>query len=567
MQPDLTTKTTALYERLSRDDELIGDSNSIINQKQMLETYASQHGFSNCVHYTDDGYSGGNFDRPGWKQLVSDIEAGRVAAVIAKDMSRIGRDYLQTGFYTEVLFREKGIRFIAIGNGVDSTDGTTSEFAPFLNIMNEWYLRDASRKQIASYRARSQAGKPTANHALYGFRKDPADKHKRLIDDEAADVVRRIFRMSIDGLGPYRIARILREEGVERPSAYLAARGCGTHQSDADPDRQYDWCSATVSQILARPEYMGHTVNFRSQKLSYKDRQTVRRPKEEWAVLENTHEPIVSAEIWQLAQHVRRAVHRIGRGDDTLAALLVCADCGGGFYHHAGKPRPDLPDNGRDPLTGGFPYDHYECATYAKTGSYSDRRCCSHYVNTKKLHIEVMRILREVCRYASQNEAAFVRQVRTSAEIRRANSAKQLEKQLEKHAARAQELDELARRAYESYAHGLLTEKRYLRLMNTYEQEQTATEAAAEGVRAQLAQFSIDNDRIQAFLVLAHRYAAAEALTAPMLCALAEKIIVHAPSHEKGHRSQKIEVVFCHIGHFDPPPVPIRRRKKTVGIA
>ena len=232
-QTEVNEKDTALYERLSRDDELAGDSNSIINQKKMLEEYAAQHGFKNCVHYTDDGYSGGNFDRPSWKKLLADIEAGKVGTVLVKDMSRIGRDYLQTGFYTEVLFREKGVRFIAISNGVDSLDKSTSEFAPFLNIMNEWYLRDCSRKQIAAIQARGKSGKPTTNHAIYGYKKDPEDHFHWIIDEEAAAVVKRIFQLSIHGHGYDAIARILREDKVERPSVYLAKRGQGTRKKDA----------------------------------------------------------------------------------------------------------------------------------------------------------------------------------------------------------------------------------------------------------------------------------------------------------------------------------------------
>ena len=221
MSSGQTEKITALYERLSRDDEAAGDSNSIVNQKMLLESYAVHHGFTNCVHYTDDGWSGGNFERPDWKRLIADIEAGKVGCVIAKDMSRIGRDYLQTGFYTEVLFREKGVRFIAIGNSVDSADRSSGEFVPFLNIVNEWFLRDCSRKQCAAYQARGHAGKPTTNHAIYGYRKDPEDKHHWLIDEDAAAVVRRIFHLSMEGHGPHEIASILRDDRIERPSVYM----------------------------------------------------------------------------------------------------------------------------------------------------------------------------------------------------------------------------------------------------------------------------------------------------------------------------------------------------------
>ena len=244
-QTEINEKITACYERLSRDDELTGDSNSIVNQKRYLEDYAASHGFSNCVHYTDDGISGGTFERPAWKRMLADIEAGKVDIVLAKDMSRIGRDYLQTGFYTEVLFREQGVRFIAIGNGVDSADKTTSEFAPFLNIMNEWYLRDCSRKQCAAYQARGKAGKPTTNHAIYGYRKDPQDKHHWLIDEEAAAVVRRIFELSMNGKGPQEIANLLRDDkGRAPPPIIWASAGRGTQKNNVDTARPYDW-SAT----------------------------------------------------------------------------------------------------------------------------------------------------------------------------------------------------------------------------------------------------------------------------------------------------------------------------------
>jgi len=283
-------KITALYERLSRDDDQIGDSNSIVNQKKYLESYAEQKGYTNCRHYTDDGWSGGNFDRPAWKQLVSDIESGNVAHVIVKDMSRIGRDYLQTGFYTEVMFRQHGVHFVAIANSVDSDDQNSNEFAPFLNIMNEWYLRDLSRKQRTAIRVKGESGKPTTNSAIYGYKKDPNDKNKWLVDEEAADVVRRIFRLTIEGKGPYDIARILYDDKVETPAVYFGKRGIGVWKNKEEFTNPYNWSGFIVGQILSKPEYMGHTVNFRSHKASYKDKTAVKNPKEEWLIFENTHE-------------------------------------------------------------------------------------------------------------------------------------------------------------------------------------------------------------------------------------------------------------------------------------
>lgn len=254
---------TALYSRLSRDDEVTGDSLSIQNQKTILETYATQHRFTNLVHYSDDGFSGGNFDRPDWKRMIAEIERGNIGAVIAKDMSRIGRDYLQTGFYTEVLFREKGVRFIAISNNIDSADRDSGEFAPFLNIMNEWQLRDTSRKIKASHKSRGMSGKRLTFTPIYGYTLDPQDKNKWLIDEEAAEVVRRIFTLTIEGNGPSVIARILHDDKIERPSYYQYTRGI-VKREHHDHSNPYAWTCNSVKHILEKPEYMGHTVNFRT---------------------------------------------------------------------------------------------------------------------------------------------------------------------------------------------------------------------------------------------------------------------------------------------------------------
>lgn len=293
-------RITALYERLSRDDELAGDSNSIVNQKKMLEDYAKSNGYTDLVHFTDDGYSGGNFDRPGWKEMLRQIEDGSIGTVIVKDMSRVGRDYLQVGFYTEVFFREKGVHFVAISNGVDSDINTSSEFAPFLNIMNEWYLRDCSRKIKAVLQAKGRDGKPITNNPPYGYIKDPEDKNHWLIDEEAAAVVRRIFRMAVEGIGPYQIARILIEEKVEKPSYYQAKRGYGCYKNRCDMSKPYEWAGVSVVRMLEKPEYMGDTVNFRTKKLSYKDKTAVRNDSDEIVVFTDTHEAIIDRKhgIW-----------------------------------------------------------------------------------------------------------------------------------------------------------------------------------------------------------------------------------------------------------------------------
>ena len=554
-------KITALYERLSRDDELMGDSNSIINQKSYLEDYAAQHGFTNCVHYTDDGYSGGTFDRPAWKRMIADIEADKVSAVLVKDMSRAGREYLQTGFYTEVLFRERGVRFIAIANGVDSDDKSTSEFAPFLNIMNEWYLRDCSRKQIAAYQARGKAGKPTTNSVIYGYVKDPADKHHWLIDEEAAAVVRRIFHLSIDGKGPTEIANILRDEKIERPSFYMAKLGLGTLKNCVDVNRPYDWSNATVSAILAKPEYMGHTVNFRSHKESYKDKKAIRYSPDEWMIIENTHEAIVDPETWQLAQRVRKTVRRtdtVGEAN-PLTGLLYCADCGAKMYNHRGRRLAERQNRDMDPETGLYPYDHYDCSTYALTFQHAKKECTNHYISTRALRSLILETVRMASTYAIENEEEFIRRVREASEVRQKEAAKELKRKISKGKKHSVELDGLIRKLYESYATGKLSEKRFELLVSAYEQEQAELDAAIAEDEAKLNVYEADTDRVEQFLALAKKYTDFTVLTTPMIYEFIDKIIVHAPDKSSGEREQEVEIYLKFIGKFDvpvPEPTP-----------
>ena len=378
-------KIAALYERLSRDDDVAGDSNSILNQKRYLESFAKQRGYTNIVHYTDDGWSGGNFERPGWKRLVADIEAGKVAHLLCKDLSRIGRNYLQTGFYTEIMFRQYGVHFIAVANNIDSDEQESSEFAPFLNIMNEWYLRDQSKKVAAAYRVKGKAGKPTSNSAIYGYKKDPEDKDHWLVDEEAAAVVRRIFRLAVEGHGPYEISKMLTAEKVECPGYYLAKKrakkkkqGKKSGTSMLDKNRPYDWYGNTVSTLLERPEYMGHTVNFRSSKKSYRDKRVKNAP-EDWLIFENTHEAIVDPETWQLAQQVKRTVRRTDTTGvaNPFTGLVFCADCGAKMYNHRGR---HTRSDGRE-----YGSDTYNCSTYCLTIERETKQCFSHNVSTKAL--------------------------------------------------------------------------------------------------------------------------------------------------------------------------------------
>lgn len=538
-------KITALYERLSRDDDLAGDSNSVINQKKYLEGYAADHGYGNCVHYTDDGWSGGNFERPAWKRLIADIETGKVALVLTKDMSRIGRDYLQTGFYTEVLFRKFGVRFIAIGNSIDSDDPSSSEFAPFVNIMSEWYLRDLSRKQRTAIRVKGESGKPTTNCAIYGYKKDPNDKYHWLIDEEAAAVVRRIFQLTIEGHGPYEIATMLCEEKIETPAVYFARQGRGVWKSKEDIPRPYSWNGFAVGQILSKPEYMGHTVNFRTHKESYKDKRAVVHSPEDWLIFENTHEAIVDKATWELAQKLRKTPRRhdtIGEAN-PLTGLLYCADCGAKLYNH----------RSRGNASKSYPSDWFDCSTYTLARQYYDRACSNHHISTKALRALLLDTIRSASAYAISNEAEFVQKVRAASEVQQAKAAKELKRRLNKDKRRCEELDTIIKKLYESYAVGRIGEDRFDTLLAGYEQEQIALRQSITEAESALASFEQDTANVERFLTLAKKYTDFSELTTPMINEFVDRIIVHAPEKVDGDRTQEVDIYLKFIGRFDLP--------------
>ena len=491
-------KITALYERLSRDDDLAGESNSIVNQKKYLETYAEQNGYGNIVHYTDDGWSGGNFDRPDWKRLIGDIEAGLIGTVIVKDMSRVGRDYLQTGFYTEVFFRQHGVHFIAVANSIDSNDSNTNEFAPFLNIMNEWYLRDQSRKVKAAFQTKGRAGLPTSCNAIYGYKKDPEDKDHWLIDEEAAAVVRRIYRLCLEGNGPHVIARILRDDKVETPSNYYARKGIGNWQP-SKKSGPYDWTGETVSKMLSKPEYIGHTVNFRAHKESYKSKKMIPNPEEDWLIFENTHEAIIDPETWELIQDV------------------------------------------------------YECGAYKRSMTRAEPVCSSHYVSTAAVREMLLLTLRTVCPWAIQNKEAFAARVREESELRHKSAAREAKRQMTAMQKRHAELDVLIQKLYETYALGKMPEDRYLTLSAGYEKEQKDLSERIDKCRQELEAYETDSDRIEKFLALAEKYTDFTELTTPMINEFVDRIVVHAPDKSSGHREQQIDIYLNFIGNF---PIP-----------
>jgi site-specific DNA recombinase len=548
-------KITALYERLSRDDEMVGDSNSIVNQKKMLEDYAKQNGYTNIEHFTDDGYSGGSFDRPDWKRMVAGIEDGSIGTVIVKDMSRIGRDYLQVGFYTEVMFKEKEVHFIAIANGVDNQKRESSEFAPFLNIMNEWYIRDSSRKVTTVLRARGMEGKHTTNNAIYGYRKSEEDKNQWVIDEEAAEVVRRIYRMSLEGKGPYEIARILSEEQIERPSYYLAKRGLGTCRSNNNTATPYVWRGATVSDILSKPEYMGHTVNFRSYKESYKDKRAKKTPKEDWVIFKNTQEAIVSEEMWNKVQGLRKTARRtdtVGEAN-PFTGLLYCADCGAKMYNHrggAGRAR-----NWKGELNGKRrpDRDEYNCSTYNLSRQSYDKQCSQHYIRTEVVRKLVLETIKAVSDYVITNEEEFINRIYSSSRDKQKESIKSLKRKIAQDTKRVNELNMLMKKLYEDNISGKLSDKRFEFMLSEFENEQDTLEISMENAKAEIEKYESDTVRADKFIELVKRYTDFSELTTPMLNEFVEKILVHEADYSSGERVQEVEIYLNFIGKFELP--------------
>lgn len=548
---------TALYERLSRDDELQGESNSILNQKRMLEEYALKNGFEGIFHFTDDGFSGGNFDRPGWKRLIAEVEAGNVGTVIVKDMSRVGRDYLQVGFYTEVMFREKSIRFIAISNSIDSVNRDSGEFAPFLNIMSEWYLRDSSRKIKSVMRAKGARGERMTTEVVYGYRYD--EDKQWIIDPDAAEVVKRIFQLTIEGKGPTQIARILAEDKIERPSYYMTTHGI-SNRTQYDMSNPYAWSGNTIARMIGRPEYIGHTVNFRTYKDSYKDKQSKQTPKEEWMIFENTHSAIINPEAFETAQRCRKTVRRTDSHGEAnpLTGLVFCADCGAKLYNHR-MPFPTTYVNKKGYICNRPPKDVYTCSTYNLTGRRYDKQCTNHQIRTIVLRELALDAIRTVSGFVKSNEVEFVKQVRETSNIRQTETAKSHKRQIVKQQKRVLELNTLIRKIYEDNVSGKLTDKRFELLSSEYEQEQTELEKSIVLLQDELDSFNADSIRADKFIEIVKKYTDFTELTTPMIHEYIEKIIVHEADKSSGERTQKVDIHLNFIGKFNmplPEPTP-----------
>jgi DNA invertase Pin-like site-specific DNA recombinase len=527
---------TALYCRLSRDDELMGDSNSIVNQKAILKKYADDNGFRNTEFYADDGVSGTTFDRPDFNRMMADVEAGRIGTIIIKDMSRFGRDYLKVGYYTEVVFPEAGVRFIAINNGIDSANQTDSDFTPFLNIINEWYAKDTSKKIRAVFKSKGQSGKPLCTNPPYGYLKDPEDKHKWVIDAEAADVVQRIFRLCMSGYGPTQIARQLEERQIVVPTVHLQSKGINTPARA--PENPYAWQGRTVADILEKMEYLGHTVNFKTFKKSYKSKVKLWNNPEDWLVFKNTHEAIIEEGIWETVQKIRDGKRRPSRMGEMgmLSGMMYCADCGAKLYQVRAN---------------GWTHDkeYFVCATYRKIKG----GCSSHQIRNVVIEQLVLEDLRRITDFAKHHEQEFIESLRRSSEIEHAEKHRYNLKEYEQVQERIATLDKIIRKLYEDNVLGKISDERFYKMSVDYEAEQkslTERVASLKQVLESAKQQSLNTER---FLALVRKYTEIPELDAEIIREFIDRIIVYKAEQTNGQRTQRIQIYYNCIGVVETP--------------
>ena len=537
-------KITPLYERLSRDDELQGESNSISNQKQMLEDFARRNGLPNPTHFTDDGISGTRFDRPGFLAMMEEVEAGRVEAIVIKDMSRLGRDYLKVGQVMEVL-RQRGVRLIAINDGVDSLKGD-DDFTPFRNIMNEFYARDTSRKIRSVFKSKGMSGKHLTGTVIYGYLWDEKREHW-LVDEEAAEVVRRIFSLTLEGYGPYQIACKLSADRIEIPVVHLARFNEGVNRSKPVKD-PYGWGSSTIVNILKKREYLGHTINFKTRK-HFKDKKSHYVSEDEWTIFENTHEAIIDQQTFDLAQKIRSNVRRYPNGwgeAAPLTGLLYCADCGGKMYVHR-------TNNGRR-------ISQYTCSNYTKVpcGTLCPTQ---HRINESAVLTLVSDTLRAIAEYSRNDRTEFIHTVQETQVAQQSADISKKRRRLAAAQKRAGELEKLICKIYEDNALGKLPDARYKALDAQYAKEQDALEIEIAELEKAVTGYEQSQKSAEKFIALIDKYENFDTLTNTMLNEFVEKILVHERAR-KGSQdtTQEIEIYFNFLGRYIPPslqPVPL----------
>lgn len=541
-------KITALYERLSRDDELEGESNSIVNQKKILEEYASKNNLTNIIHFTDDGISGTQFDRPGFMEMMNGVNTGNIGCIIVKDMSRLGRDYLKVGQCMEIL-RQKGVRLIAINDNVDSFY-REDDFTPFRNIMNEWYARDTSRKIQSTFRSKGESGKHTASTPPYGYIKDEKDKDKWVVDEKAAEIVRRIFNLTMDGAGPYKIAKILEADKIDIPAYHQQKMGYGLHQSK-NFEYPYRWCSSTIASILKKKEYLGHTVNFKTRK-HFKDKKSKYVSEDKWLIFENTHEAIIDQETFDNVQRIRGNVKRYpdGWGEyHPLTGLMYCADCGSKMYVHRTNNYKNIP--------------YYVCSNYKKVPC--GTLCPSaHRIKAEVVINLIQETLKDIKNYLDEDNEAFTRSIQNEMEEKEKVEIEKQRVRLINNKSRIQELERLMCRIYEDMILEKIPSSRYEILNSQYETEQRALSKEIGDLELEISRYENETDRVRKFMSLISRYENFDDLTNTMINEFVEKIIIHERDRKGSQTSkQKIEIYFNFIGNYEVPKEELSEEERS----
>lgn len=536
-------RITALYERLSRDDEMQGESNSITNQKKYLEDYAVQHGFGNIQHFSDDGYSGTSLNRPAFNSLLTEIEAGRVGTVIVKDMSRFGRNYLQVGFYTEMMFPKKNVRFIAVNNGVDSANPADNDFTPFLNIMNEWYAKDTSKKIKAVFKVKMRDGKRVSGAVPYGYYRKPEDKQTLYVDEASASVVRRIFQLACDGMGATAIADTLSEDKILIPSAYARQN----HPEDCQCTNYHDpytWNATTVGYILNRREYLGHAVLGKTTRDNFKTKRKRIANEDELLVFYNTHEAIIDQETYDKAQRMRKRVSPRRNSEKPahrLSGLLYCADCGSRLAYINSKPKD------------GKIYDSNQAFRCSRDHN-KYHSCTGHYIKASTIEMLIYQATKRVSQYVLKDEKEFVEQLKAQYELQCEKDNTDDKIELLEAKRRMMDLADLIKGLYENFTLGRLPERQFNRLMTEYDTEQSSLEQRISELETATERISTKAVQIDKFVRLVKKYRDFEELTTPMLNDFIEKVVIHeAEGGRTKDRTQQVDIYFNFIGNFVLP--------------
>ena len=547
--------TAFLYERLSRDDNLEGESYSIGNQKKLLTKVAKEKGYTNLVHFLDDGISGVTMDRPGFNDMMEQLAAGKAVAVFVKDLSRLGRNYIEVGRLTEEFFPEHDIRLVAVSDNIDTAEGE-NELAPIRNLFNEWYARDISKKRRISNKIKGNAGEPMGPPP-YGYKKDPDDPKRWIVDEEAAQVVRRVFRMTLDGYGTEQIATIFSEEKILTPIAYWREKGVN-RPGKSKLRGPYMWNSSTITHILSLQEYCGDILNFKTYSKSYKNKKRLANDRENWVIFQDVHEPIIERAVFEQVQQKRGKIRkrRTHEGERNMfSGLLVCADCGHNLHFHFNQGNPDI--------------KYFNCSNYK-----GNRGTCTstHYVRVDFLEQVVLGEIRRLTKFASQFEDEFVKAVIGHSQQAEATDRKLKEKELKALQARDEELDGLFERIYEDNVSGKLSDDRFARMSRRYEEEQKELAEKIKALRAEIDKQNSQSMTTDMFISLVRKYTRARKLTPRMLNELIEKIEVFNAEKVDGVWEQRLRIHYNCVGAIEiadliplpAPEVSVNTRKGVV---